>query len=398
MRSSHVISKEIRDLSNRALDLVENPNANRKSILARMPAMDAKLSELTAELKSAQFVEAQTKQLNLLEIGNDHSGSNGGTWPSSFGNTPRYGAAPSLNLDEGELKQLFNSAKTQQHLRLELKNNANIGDSMPPSLVPGILSHTTEPTRIADQLPVGQMSTPVIEYIRHIATSGAAATVAPGQLKPEVDFITDTILLHASKIAAVTGVTDESLDDFPGFAAYITNALNRAYTDSENLQLLVGDGTGTNQTGLLNTNGVLVRPVGSNTVIDAMELAAVDMRNGPAYCLPTLYIIHPTDYSIMRRAKDSQGRYLLAPDPTAVESSSLWGRPVVQTTQITQGTALAINPAQAAQVWFRKGITIDSTNSHSDFYQRNLTSFRIEARLGLAVVRPSAVVKITGIA
>lgn len=388
MRPTHIITKEIRDLSSRGLDIVENPTFSMADKSARVAQLDVRLKGLTAELKSSEYVEAQTKNLGGL-------GAQGGMW-SSAGNAPTYGA-PSLAIGDSELKALFDSAKSQQHLRIELKTNADIGASMPPTLIPGIVTHLTEPTRIADQLPSGMMQSPTIEYLRHVATSGTALAVAPGQLKPEVDFITDTILLHASKIAAVSGVTDESLEDFPSFASYVTSALTRAYIDAENAQLLLGDGTGANVTGLLNTSGVLVRSVGSNTVLDSMELAGVDMRNGPAFCLPSIYIIHPSDFSLMRRAKDSQGRYLVNPDPTVTEASALWGRPVVQTTQIPVGTAIAINAPAAAQVWYRRGITIDSTNSHIDDYQRNITHFRIEARLGLAVIRPGAVVKITGI-
>ena len=149
---------------------------------------------------------------------------------------------------------------------------------MPPVLVPGIVGRSHEPTRIADLLPSAQMLAPSIEYLRHVATTGAATTVAPGGLKPEVIFVTDTITLKASKIAAVTGVYDESLQDFAGFAQFISSELTRVYTDAENLQLLLGDGTGTNQTGLLTTSGVIVRAKGTDTALDALEQASQDLR------------------------------------------------------------------------------------------------------------------------
>ena len=113
--------------------------------------------------------------------------------------------------------------------------------------------------------------------------------------------------------------------------------------------------------------------------------------------MPTLYILNPVDFGAVRRAKDAQGRYLVNPDPTVAPTSALWGVPVVQTTQITQGTALALNTVEACQVWYRQGITVDTSNANNDDYQRNITRFRIEARVGLAVVKPSAIVKITGL-
>lgn len=390
IREPRAIEKEIRDLSNRGLDILEDPKVDRKAALAQSATIEARIKKLQEELLSAEFVRAQTKRLGGLA-------STAGLWPE-VGATPFVGNAPSIRIGDDELKELFDAAQRKQPLKIELKGvNSNIGDSMPATLVPGIVSRPTEPTRIADHLPVQAMPGPSIEYLRHVATSGVATTVAPGALKPEVAFITDQLILKASKIAATTGVYDESLDDFQGFAAYITQELGRVYTDAENLQLLVGDGTGTNMTGLLNSSGIIVRPKGVDSALDALELAGQDLRIGPSFCAANLYIMHPVDFGAIRRAKDNQLRYLVSVDPTTAETSALWGLPVIQTTQIPQGTALALNTGLAAQVWTRRGVTIDSSNSATDDFQRNITRFRIESRLGLAVIRPSAVVKVVGL-
>lgn len=393
MLTPEAIKKQIRDLAQKGMDIAENKSMNHPAKIASLDKIDSQLKSLRDELTSSEYVTAKNRAWGVDTWGNSAAGQ----YPT-LGSQPTVGAAPSIQLAADEVDQLFRAAKSQSRLRLELKGaNANIGDSMPPVLVPGIVGRSHEPTRIAAQLPSAQMTAPSLEYLRHVSTTGAAATVAPGGLKPEVIFLTDTIILKASKIAAVSGVYDESLQDFAGFAQFISSELNRVYTDAENLQLLLGDGTGTNQTGLLNTNGVIVRPKGTDTALDALEQASQDLRVGPAYTEPTLYVMHPVDFGAVRRAKDSQGRYLVSVDPTVAETSALWGVPVVQTTQITQGTALALNTVDACQVWYRQGVTVDTSNSNNDDYQRNITRFRIEARLGLAVVKPSAIVRITGL-
>jgi len=393
MLKPEILKKQIRDLAQKGMDIAENKSMNRQAQMTSLDAIDTQLKTLRDELASSEFVTAKNRAWGVDTWGN----SGAGEYPTS-NSRPVIGAAPSIQLAADEVDQLFRAAKSQSRFRLELKGaNANIGDSMPPVLMPGIVGLSHEPTRIADLLPTAQMAAPSLEYLRHIATTGAAATVAPGGLKPEVIFMTDTITLKASKIAAVTGVFDESLQDFAGFAQFISGELNRVYTDAENLELLSGSGTAPDMTGLLNVSGLIVRPKGTDTALDALEQASSDLRVGPTYTGPTLYIMNPTDFGGIRRAKDSQGRYLVNPDPTVAATSALWGVPVVQTTTIPQGTALALNTVEACQLFYRQGVTVDTSNSSTDDYVRNVTRFRIEARLGLAVVKPSAIVKITGL-
>jgi hypothetical protein len=49
----------------------------------------------------------------------------------------------------------------------------------------------------------------------------------------------------------------------------------------------------------------------------------------------------------------------------------------------------------AGEARIRQGVTIDTTPYNSDDWTHNLTRFRIEARVGLGVVRPAAICKVT---
>ena len=42
-------------------------------------------------------------------------------------------------------------------------------------------------------------------------------------------------------------------------------------------------------------------------------------------------------------------------------------------------------------------MTVEATNSHSDFYVKNLTMLRAEERLGLGVFRPVAFTEVRGL-
>jgi HK97 family phage major capsid protein len=70
---------------------------------------------------------------------------------------------------------------------------------------------------------------------------------------------------------------------------------------------------------------------------------------------------------------------------------------VVLSTIVGAGTALVGNFRDGAHIWRKGGVTVDATNSHSDFYVRNLTMLRAEERLGLGVYRPSAFTAVSGL-
>jgi HK97 family phage major capsid protein len=192
--------------------------------------------------------------------------------------------------------------------------------------------------------------------------------------------------------------------DFTGFTAYVTQELERIYVDTENAQLLTGDGTGTNLHGLLLQSGILTRDYTTDhtadatvTGLDVIVNAVADLRTGAAFATADLIVLHPTTWTKLRRTKDSQGRYIVNPDPAGALASSLWGIPVVQTTSIAVGTGLVAQMSLAGDARIRQGVVIDSSPYSGTDWTNNLTRFRVEGRLGLGVPRPAAICKVTNL-
>jgi HK97 family phage major capsid protein len=73
-----------------------------------------------------------------------------------------------------------------------------------------------------------------------------------------------------------------------------------------------------------------------------------------------------------------------------MQGETLWGKRVVVTEAMDAGTALVGAFGTAAQVFRRGGLTVEASNSHSDYFRKNLTAVRAEERLALAVYRPQA--------
>lgn len=380
--------KTIRDLAAQAQKIVET-----KSLTAG--EKNRRLDQLQIKMKAAQdeiSLNERIRSQNLSVYGHG----------DSTGETPDSGQrfiAP-IAFTEPQSKAFHEAVTSHRSFKSEVGTKDLVVESpsqaMPATLLPGILRvNQFEPVRIAEQIPAGTTSAPSIEYIRHSATTGNAAITAPGALKPEVTLTTDRIITSVSKIAVFTRILDEDYHDYSAWMGYVQDELTRLVIDVENNQILNGDGTDGNLTGLLHTEGILSRPMGTDTPLDAVEQAIADLRSGPSKVTPDFMVMAPATFSAIRRSKDGYGRYLLSADPSADQVSQLWGIPVVQTTTAPAGVALVAS-RQAAQLSVRQGLTVE-TNFSGDDFQENKTSVRTEERLALLVPRPTAMISVTGL-
>jgi hypothetical protein len=86
----------------------------------------------------------------------------------------------------------------------------------------------------------------------------------------------------------------------------------RGLAAEEDRQLLVGDGSGGDMIGLCNEPNLIPRPLGSDTLLDAIPAGINDLRTGPSYTEPDCVVCHPNDALQIRLSKDLQDRYIAA--------------------------------------------------------------------------------------
>lgn len=371
---------------------------------------------LTTRQKSARLGEIETKiadhqetiKMSLVE-GRLMSGGS-----SLYGDSSGYGGyddvggqtygLPSLRPTSEQTKALHFAAVSKQGLLVDVssapalavtKAALDLEGNIPATLMPGIIAFRRDPTRVASLFPSTAVSSPVIEYIRHTGNTGVAATVLPGGVKPEIVPSVDTVTATMRKIAAHIGVNDETLLDFASTSSYLTMELTQAIFAAENTQLLSGNGTAPNLQGVLNVSGVLTRTQAAapETAIDSLELALNDLRVGSSFTEATGFVMNPNDWSAIRLLKNSYGEYLLG-HPAESDGLMLWGKPVVLTTNIAAKTVLVGDFATGGQVMYRQGITVQAQSAGTD-WTSNVTRFRAEERLTLAVFRPSCFVRVT---
>lgn len=367
----------------------------------------AKLSEVEAKIQhfSAQIAaHEQAKSLGLL--GGAGTYVPGGSFIPALTKgiaAPRR-TAPLLNMPRDTMQSMFDAMKSHKSFKAEIGTKAaTSGAGLSDGSIPqygGFVEMAHEPVRVFDLIPNTATESPVIEVVRHDSTTGAAGTVLPGTLKPTATLNTSRQEVRVQKIAVLATVNDEDLLDFPSFQQYIGAELTRLVIDQENQQVLYGNGTAPNLLGLLSQTGILTRAQAASpaTALDTIEEAISDLRVGPAFVAdPTAIIINPATWSLIRRSKDSQGRYLVNPDPTVGEASSLWGVPVYPTTSVTAGEALIADMQLGAAGFVRQGITVEADYGQLGFEQ-NQHTIRVEMRLAVYSPRPPALMHVTDLA
>lgn len=300
-----------------------------------------------------------------------------------------------LRLAKFQIEALREAGVAGRYLKAVVTSD-EAADATVPQYLPSTAGLRREPTRVLDLIPKQPTDAPIVYYHKITTGTTAASVVAEGDTKPQSNPVIQRAQADVAKIAHWVEVTDEVLQDSNSFRSVIDDEMRAGVINEENHQLLLGTGTGDDMTGILNTANIITRAKGSETSLETVHLAAMDLRTGADYTEPDVVVLHPDDYSQMATVKDTTGRYI-AGDPLTGGPPTLWGFRVLLTTQLTAGTGMVANLAQAAIAFIRQQLTVEANGQGETQFKNNTVLIRAEERLALAVVRPKSVVKVTGI-
>jgi len=385
-------------LSDQALALA---NDSTKTATARKGGLDRiepRIHALAEELKDELYLAAQRDRFGDsgttadLRAGSADEGR--GFTAKAVGGI----GAPPLALSRDQVKGLFDAVRNRQFKSVELKvSSVESPMSAEPQFIRPVFPIQREHHRVLDLIPIEPTTSPTVWYYRGTTGATAAAPVAEGATKPQSSPVWTRFSLDAHKIAHWAEVTDETIADFDQFLNVISDEMLAGLINTENDQLLNGTGVSPAQQGILTATGIQTRAKGTETSLETLFLAGQDLRTGTSFVEPDGIVMHPNTYGIVRLTKDTQGRYL-AGDPMTGGPTSLWGIPVVTTTQIAAGSALVANFAAGTRVWLREGPRLEVNPLAETSWKANKTLVRCEERMaGVGVVRPTAVVKVTGL-
>lgn len=276
-------------------------------------------------------------------------------------------------------------------LDLTVKALFSTGDGWSPETTRGPRIEMT-PTRpapdVIDYFPQTSTGQTAVVYMEETDFLNTAAETAEGQQYPEGSFKLEEKSSPVRKVAVYIAVTDETLEDEPRARSYIMNRLPFMIRQRLDQQLLTGSGTGVNLLGVENVSGIQVQDQASDTTIDALYKLFRKIRED-GFAEPNVTFIRPSNWEPVRLAKTTDGLYIWG-HPSIPGPMTIFGVPVKETVAAPATKAIAGDFANFSEVAVRRGIDVQISNSHSDFFIRGQLAVRADLRVAALFYRPKA--------
>ena len=295
---------------------------------------------------------------------------------------------------------------------VEFKTTLNTTGYPPESLrAPGILEtalrNPDSVIGLFDQIQTNQNAYVYLEETTFTNNAGSIAEAGDisSSLESALAFTERTESIR--KMATFLPVTDELLADVAGIQGYVNSRLSTMMKLNLDNQLINGDGSAPNLTGVLNKSGINTFAYGSYSgelrKLGQVYQAITEIRKD-AFVEPDSIIMHPSDWydivtsvSSVETSGSRNPLFVVAGGFGADAAPKLWGLNVVPSTVIAEGTMLVgkFGGGDAAQVVMREGVDLAVSDSHSDFFAKNQLAIRLTMRLGFAIYKPTAFCSIT---
>ncbi|MEI7831796.1 MAG: phage major capsid protein [bacterium] len=252
--------------------------------------------------------------------------------------------------------------------------------------------------RLAQVIPMSSLTLSLPRLVSGVA----AQWVAEGD-NTDVDAPTfDSLLLTAHKLAVLVPVTEELIADAnSGIAGVVAQLLADSFAAKEDMAFL-GFDTGGPITGIYQGLTVPKTPSTGDIVADtAAALAAIE---GAGYSA-TGFVTNPSVKSLLRAAKDGDGRFIFSPSDSSGTPDMLWGLPVIFSRQVpvtlgtgSDKTAILAGDWKQFIIGDRRDFTLSRSgdaayavgNEMRSAFQRHEVLLRAEERVDGLIAAPTA--------
>jgi HK97 family phage major capsid protein len=262
-----------------------------------------------------------------------------------------------------------------------------------PTVVPGVFVQPYNQVHMRNLLPIGNTISNTIRYVRDNGGEGGPAMVAEGGSKPQMD--RDLAILDANvrKVATHLRLPEEMIEDIPYITTFLTNIGTEEVLAVEDTQILYGDGTGQNLSGLFTNATAFAAPataiVASPNRFDVLRAARLQIKRAKRNA--NFALVSPLDYYMMTSAKDSTGNYILQGGGNGL-IPSLDGVPIIEMNQVVDNDFL-VGDRLSAEIDFRSNIQVRFFEQDQDNAIKNLVTIVIEERLALPIYYSTGLVK-----
>lgn len=261
----------------------------------------------------------------------------------------------------------------------------------------------------------GRTGSDAVEYARFLSTTNNAAPVpeavsaapvgsgtpalTPAQagVKPESGFTMGRFTAVVKTIANFVPASKRALSDAAVLLTLIDAFLLYNLEEELEAQMVIGDDVGENFEGIANVSGIQTQAFDSDLLVTTRraktKVRLIGRRN------PNGWVLNPLDVEELALIRDAAGgtentgQFFWGGPGAAGGTSLLWGLPVVECEVIPRGTGY-VGDWTRAILWDREQGTITASDSHEDFFRRNLVAILAEMRAAFGVVQPNAFVEV----
>ena len=282
---------------------------------------------------------------------------------------------------------------------------SDYGEATLDEVDPTIREGYRRPLSIADLFSSETTEKDAISFFVEGSVDGAPAMTAEGGDYSQLHFGQPTKKTNAiKKVTAFWKNSDELMSDSPRFVSHINKRAPYLMDITKEDQLIAGNGTGNNITGLLNTSGLITGEYDDvdmafvESILDYQDAIYTSTANYAADALLVSY----ADYTKLLKLKDKNDQYVLGGPTSMIYGQNvtpirtLWGSiRIVPSRAMSAGTMVLGAFKQGGTVITHvTGRRFEMDYSGDDF-TKGLVTFRTSERFTLAVEAPSAFVKLT---
>lgn len=303
-------------------------------------------------------------------------------------------------LDNGAIESLSkgNSRSASFELKADMTTGADFtGEVIAADRVPGYKFDPTRPVHVRQLLATGSTQSDVVRFVKESGYSNGAAPTAEGTTLTQSDFDMTAADANVRKIGTYFRISEEMLADTPQLTSYLSARAPEKLLEVEDAQILSGDGTGSNLSGIItdaadfdvSSGGAFYQSVDDANQFDVIvaSLNQLALANYNADCI----MLNPTDFNKILLLKDSTSKYLKDQVYAGIQPS-FNGVKVVVNTAITAGTFLIGNFGVGTQLWVRQGINVEFFREDGTNVRDGFVTVRVSERVALTNYLPNAFV------
>ena len=221
-----------------------------------------------------------------------------------------------------------------------------------------------------------QVSSGVVEWVE-IGGDPIAAVVAEGALKPEASLTFTPASAALDTIAHWVQITRQALDDAPYVRSLVEGKLRRGLMAKVNADV-----------GALLIASAATIPDATGADLTAAIRVGIGKVEGAGY-QPNAIVLNPADYAALDIAAAE------ASNAGPTRRTQFWGLTTVSDPAIPAGKAY-VGDFQEAITLFDRGVSdVFVSDSHADFFLRNILVILAEARVKTAMTDPLALAECT---